>query len=285
MLKDRLHMSALEIVRGFRRVATGPRALPDFVIIGAQKCGTTSLYDHLCRHSQICSALLKEVHFFDDGFHRGVPWYRSNFPLCSKISRRQKHELHDVLTGESSPRYLFHPHAPARMAQVIPDARLIVLLRNPVERAYAHYQHNLRRRREPLSFEEAIRGEDARLAGELEKLLADETYFSFNYTHFSYVKRGIYVDQIEAFRRHFADDRILVLQSEDFFQNVQQNVDRVFEFLGVEPYALGDVRPQNVGNYAKEKLKDQSDLYDDLVDRFAPYNRRLYETLAVDFQW
>ena len=128
-------------------------------------------------------------------------------------------------------------------------------------------------------------GEDARLDGELEKILADETYTSFKYTHFSYIKRGIYVDQLEAFQKHFADDRLLILQSEDFFQNVQPKLDVVFEFLGVEPHALGDVRPQNVGNYAKEKLKDQSDLYDDLVGLFTPHNERLYEALGTDFQW
>ena len=266
-------------------MATGPRVLPDFVIIGAQKCGTTSLYDYLCRHPQICSALVKEVDYFDKGFHRGVLWYRSNFPLCSTIERRKKLQSQNILTGEASTGYLFHPHAPARMAQVIPDAKLIVLLRNPVERAYAHYQHNLRRGREPLTFEDAVRNEDERLAGELEKIRADETYSSSGYAHFSYLKRGIYVDQLKSYQQTFDRDQMLILQSEDFFQNVQSNMDKVFRLLGVQLFRLGDVPPKNVGNYAKEKLKDHSEIYNDLVSHFAPHNQRLYEYLGTDFGW
>lgn len=149
------------------------RMLPDFVIIGAQKSGTSFFYNLLTRHPQIEKAATKEVHFFSRYYDLGPSWYNSHFPFP-----RQK-DASNPLTGEATPYYLLHPLAARRAADTIPQARLIVMLRNPVDRAYSHYQHQVRMGNEPLpSFEEAIAAEGTRIEGEREKILRYKHYSS-----------------------------------------------------------------------------------------------------------
>ena len=185
--KKRIQQEIFELTREFRAAEeqgaeatpdgrTTPRAtdesavgaLPDFFIIGAKKCGTTFLYHLLGQHPHVEAAKKKEIHYFDHHFSKGNDWYRSHFPPPTwKEGRRS-------ITGESSPYYLFHPHAARRMAGVVPRARLIVLLRNPVDRAYSHYHQEAGRGHEPLTFEEAIEAEEARLRGERDRMLEHE---------------------------------------------------------------------------------------------------------------
>jgi hypothetical protein len=182
--------SALQAARLWRRLTAGRRTLPAFIIIGAQKAGTTSLYKYLRQHPNIVPALKKEVKFFDCNYDLGLDWYRSHFPYHSKLNGQK-------MTGEASPHYLFHPLAARRIANVLPEVKLIALLRNPVERAYSHYQLNVRRGREPLSFEQAIDKEEERLQGMREKILAGEDIPLYNFLHYSYLAKGIYADQLQ----------------------------------------------------------------------------------------
>jgi hypothetical protein len=256
----------------------GPQtgALPDFVIIGAQKCGTTSLYRLLIRHPHVESAAVKELHYFDNLFDEDIEWYRQCFPQPRwKDGRR-------TITGESTPYYLFHPNAAMRMAEVIPRARLIVLLRNPVDRAYSQYNQQVRNGREILKFEEAIEAEKRRLHGEREKMLEDAHYASFNYQHFSYLSRGIYVDQLLRWSEFFDDEQMLVLKSEDFFGRPLETLKLILDFLDLPDWKPEALETRNKGGYEQEM---------DPVTRrqlavfFEPHNRRLYEHLGVDFGW
>src|SRR5258706_3897640 len=183
--------------RLFYRISTSQlRLLPDFIIIGTQRGGTTSLYYYLTEHPCIAHALMKEVHFFDDHFREGLNWYRAQFPSSLQKYYTERIRKENFITGESSPYYLFYPPAPKRISEVVPQTRLIVLLRNPVDRAYSHHWLVTQEGKETLSFEEAIEHEEERLAGGREKILADEHYTSFNHRHFSYLARGIYLDQL-----------------------------------------------------------------------------------------
>ena len=119
---------------------------PNFLIIGAQRCGTTSLYNYLIQHPQIVPSSKKEVHFFDLNFHLGQSWYEKHFPEVSD----------NILTGEASPYYIFHPLCPKRIFDYDPSVKLIVILRNPIDRAYSHYRHIVRLGHEPLKFEDAL---------------------------------------------------------------------------------------------------------------------------------
>src|SRR5690242_4033623 len=192
-------VSTTPLVEKVYRGLTSPvRLLPDFLVIGAQRGGTTSLYQYLQVHPFIEPATTKEVHFFDRRFHKGLAWYRGHFPTALEKYRADRLHNRLFLIGEATPDYLFHPHTPRRVARILPWVKLIVLLRNPVERAYSHYHHAVDLGYEHLPFEEAIRREEERLGTEREKMLKNQYYKSCAYMELSYLSRGIYVEQLQA---------------------------------------------------------------------------------------
>lgn len=255
------------------RAATAPlRALPDFIIIGTQKGGTSSLYAALAGHPRVAPAPRKEVHFFDR-HHRSLLPYRRNFPL-----RRRGRPL----SGEATPYYLFHPLVPERVRAAVPGVRLISLLRDPVERAYSHHAHETRLGFEELPFREAVEAEGRRLAGEEERLRRDPSYRSHAHRHHSYLARGVYVDQLLAWRRYFPAEQMLVLGSEALFEDPAGTLQKVLAFLGLEdPPALA-LPERNKGSYAAPL---DPALRDRLRDYYRPHNERLYEYLGRDFGW
>jgi hypothetical protein len=255
---------------------TEPEVLPDFLIIGAQKCGTNSLYDLLTQHPHVERAITKELNYFNLHFEKGIEWYRSQFPLPRRKEERKP------ITGEATPDYLFYSDAASRAAKVVPQARLIVLLRNPVDRAYSHYHHQIRKGRETLGFEEAIEAEQARLRGEIDKMLEDELYTSFNYRHFSYLSRGVYVDQLLRWSEFYSEERMLVLKSEDFFECTPETLKLVLNFLDLYGWEPETWEVRNKGRY-EQKMAPATRRR--LEEYFEPHNRRLYEYLGVDFGW
>ena len=255
--------------------------LPDFIIIGSMKCGTTSLFQYLAQHSDIMVSKKKEIHYFDFGYSKGLEWYRRQFPTKLEKAKKRLNGSH-ILTGEASPYYMFHPHACKRMATLLPEAKLIVLLRNPVDRAFSHYYNEIRHERESLSFEEALEAEPGRLAGEVQKMMEDENYFSFHHGHHAYLARGIYVDQIRQVREHYSEDQLLVLDSDLLFSEPQQTCNLVFDFLGLPPWKIKEFKIHNPGQYQNPM---STELRNKLVDYYFPYNQALYEYLEVKFDW
>jgi hypothetical protein len=264
------------------RILTSPvRLMPDFIIIGAQRCGTTSLYHHLVEHPCVVPAFKKEIHFFSLHFGRGVAWYRAHFPY--RLYRGYMQRLHKkpFMTGEASPYYLFHPHAPKRASEVVPRVKLIVLLRNPVDRAYSHYHLLVRLGHETASFEDALGLEGERLHGETTRMIEDEDYFSFNHLYYSYLSRGIYVDQLMAWRSFFLQEQILVLRSEDFSDRPAMVMKRVADFLGLPVWDVGECKEYNQAHYPKMDAETR----ERLISYFKPHNQRLYDYLGVDLGW
>jgi hypothetical protein len=258
------------------------RLLPDYLIIGAQRSGTTSLYKYLAQHPGVGAAFLgKGAHFFDTNYSGDLDLYRAHFPTGAYkwyVKRRRGLEL---VTGEGSPYYLAHPHAPYRIAHMLPRAKLIALLRDPVERAFSHYQHELARGFEQLSFEEAIDREPDRLAGEVEKMRADPSYNSFSYQHHTYVTRGLYAEQLQVWYSLFPKEQILVLRSEDLFADPDRTYRQVLEFLEVPPASLATYETFNPRHYGEMNEATRRRL----VEYFAEPNTRLYELLGTDFGW
>lgn len=256
------------------------RVLPDFIIIGGQRCGTSSIYRYLVQHPCIAPAQTKEVHFFDHNFHKGRLWYRARFsPVWSRwlaLARGRQ-----FATGEASPYYMFHPHVPRRIFQTIPQAKLIALLRNPVDRAYSHYQHAVRKGRENLPFEEAIQKEAERLRDETELMLVDKHNSSAVHQHNSYLSRGVYVDLLKAWLSLFPGQQLLVLRSEDFFADTGGTLERVFSFLKLPPWKIQDLRPYNKGTYQGMAPATRNQL----LEYFAPHNERLRDLLGENFGW
>lgn len=273
--------------RRFRVATRRARILPSFIIIGAQRAGTTSLFDYLSRHPDVAEpyggeesvAWSKELHFFDEKYWRGLDWYRSFFPTFAarRLARRRGG---DLVAGEATPYYMFHPAVPERVAAALPDVRLIALLRDPTERAYSHYQLMRRKGLEELSFEEAIAAEDERLAEE-EPHLEDPHYRSHHHQHHSYIARGLYADQLERWLARFPREHLLVLRSEDFLAQPAESYAEVLEFLGLRPWRLDKFVPRNRKAYAPidPALRTR------LAERFAEPNARLARLLGTDFGW
>jgi hypothetical protein len=267
-------------IGGFRhryRLATArTRRLPDFLVIGAQKSGTTSLHSSLIQHPQIFGACVKEVHFFDKNFSKGDLWYRAHFPIRHTVPS-------GCIVGESSPYYLFHPHAPERIRGELPHAKLIAILRNPVERAISHYFHEAKKSREDLPIMEALLAEDGRIEPEVEKMLEDERFYSRVHRSYSYKRRGVYIEQLSRYREYRDNGQLLVLASEEFFTEPHRVLEEVFAFLGVDPtFVCGDIRPKNVGMNRRDVPPA---VYEYLNSYFAPYNERLYRYIGRDFGW
>lgn len=252
---------------------------PDFLIIGAQRGGTTSLYRYLVEHPQVKGTLCKEVHFFDLNYAKGWPWYLAHFPICLNGQR-------DFTTGEASPYYLFHPHAPKRAAVHLPDKKLIAVLRNPIERAYSHYQHEVGRGFEKASFEEALAREEGLMEHENKRLQTIEGYNSFAHMHYSYRSRGVYVEQLKRWLAHFPRERFLILKSEELFKNAASIFSRVLEFLELPQWAPASFTAFNEGKHkgqphvAKNKLSTETRTR--LRKFYLPYNRQLAELIGIN---
>ncbi len=278
----------------FRGMTSSLRVLPDFLIIGGQRCGTTSLYYYLTEQTCVCPAAMKEVHFFDDHFERGINWYRAQFPIeAYKYYVERMHNQH-FLTGEASPYYLFHPHAPKRIVTALPNVKLIALLRNPIDRAYSHYRLEIKGRYETLPFEEAIRCEQERIDGERERMINDENYHSFKYRRFSYLTRGIYIDQIEYWLKFFPPDQFLFLKAEDLYSHPASVIRQTLTFLGVPDHEIDttdkEFKSYKVPSKTGYRTEDSHSEMDPatrkyLVDYFKPFNARLYEYLGRDLEW
>lgn len=252
--------------------------LPDYLIIGAQRAGTSSLYSYLWAHPLVGKASTKELHFFDVRYDRGLAWYRRQFPTIFAREHARLRHGSPLVTGEASPYYLFHPAVPDRVARDLPRVKLVVLLRDPVARAYSHYNHVRRRGFEPLSFEEAIELEHERVGHDPDAAEGDG---SRAHRRFSYLTRGLYAEQLERWSSRFPRDQMLVLCAEDLFENPAAVVAEVYEFLGLPPFAAGKYRRYNAAKYPDLAPGTRSLL----ADYYREPNQRLYEYLGRDLGW
>jgi hypothetical protein len=210
------------------------RQLPSFILVGAQRAGTTSLFRALMSHPLIHSANYhKGVNYFDVNYHRDPSWYQGHFPTAASLRRRDADVAGEPITFEASGYYLFHPCAPERMARDLPDVRVLAMLRDPVERAYSAWKHELARGFETEQFERALELENGRLTGEVERMLADGAYQSFSHRHHAYVRRGQYAEQLHRMHAQFPDDQIHVIESESFFERPEPTYAGVLDFLGL----------------------------------------------------
>ncbi len=233
------------------RLTQASRMTPGFLIVGAQRCGTTSMYKALSQHPAVLPAVMhKGVHYFDVDYERGMPWYLGHFPLLPRARAVQRRLGHPPITGESSPYYMFHPLAPERIARDLPEVRCIALIRDPVDRAYSAYAHERARGFETESFDQALALEPERLAGEAERMRAEPSYQSRHWRHNAYLARGQYIDQLERFAQLVGRDRLLVVDSDEFFTDPEPVMDEVWAFLGLPPvrglrYEQHNARPRS----------------------------------------
>jgi hypothetical protein len=246
---------------------------PDFIIIGAQKCGTSTLYCHLRKHPDIHMPKKKELHFFDENYSMGMDWYLNCF--------NRKDGIIPVCSGEASPYYFFHPLVPVRIFESFPGIKLILLLRNPVSRAYSQYHHMQRMGRISLSFEHCIRLEEDVLTGRKEAFYKDENHSDLMYRRFSFLARSRYAEQLTEWFRYFKREQLLILRSEDYFSDAEQTFQQVFRFLGLPPAEMNIKKKHAASDYPPMKPETRQQL----AAYFEPFNRQLYEMTGRDFGW
>lgn len=266
---------------GLRQLTAPVRMMPDFIILGVQRAGTTSLYEYLIAHPDVGAASKKEVHFFDRHYTGGIAWYRAHFPPLGEQRRFERQNGRRYITGEASPYYLFHPDVPARIRRVVPEAKFLVLLRNPIDRALSHYHHNRRLGMETLSFEEALDREEERLAGEEAKLLQSEGMVSLPHQTYSYQARGAYAIQLERWFALYPREQFCILDSEYFYADTDGAMAQVFRFLSLPEFTGGDYEQFNAASYATMNPETRRRLQ----KFFAPHNAHLERLLGRAFDW
>jgi len=246
---------------------------PSFLIIGAQKAGTTFLHNVVGNHPKLRRPATKEVAFYTYRFARGMRFYRSHFPKCGP----------GYMSFESTADYLFHPLVPQRIKDTLPDVKLIICLREPVSRAISHYGHSVANNFEEWSFRDAILREEERTAPEYEKLKADPNYEARSLMRFSYGAKGRYIEQIRRYADLFPREKMLILDSKEIFGETNSALVKVEKFLGIEEWTpAASIPPKNVGK-AKQEL-DQEAL-EHLKEMYKGPNAELFDYLGWKAKW
>jgi len=258
------------------------RALPDLVLVGVQRSGTTALTEALYRLSNVERPRLgKGSHYFSYNYHRGWPWFQSQFPTSIAAAAVERFKGRPLFCFDACPYYLFHPFAVERMAQALPEVKVLVMLRDPVRRAESHYHHSVTHGHEELDFEEAVAAESKRLAGEDERMQQDWTYWSHGHEHHSYISKGMYADQLERLFRFYPTDQVKVLQSEAFYRNADTVLAEVTDWLNLPAVTLDPADDRNANQYKPMDEKIRASL----TEIYREPNERLFALLGTRYDW
>jgi hypothetical protein len=257
------------------------RSMPHFMVIGAQKSGTTSMYSYLKQHPQILRPIFKEPFFFDQNYERGLSWYGANFPARATIARLDDRHGRAHLTFEATASYVFNSIVPQRIAQDVDTRKFIALLRNPVDRVVSAYWHACRLGLEKRSLGEAIKID-------LDRYATDKAYEE-GYgpkpegppPRPTYLRRGIYHEALSAWHKYFAPENLLVIQSEIMFADPASVMARVFKFLDLPTFGRIDFDPQNVGAYDDS----EAEMRRFLSDFYRPHTEKLGLMTGNAFTW
>jgi hypothetical protein len=247
------------------------------LLIGADESGARYLYRALCEHPAVCRSVTDEVHYFDVRYTYGRRWYRAQFPTRAHRDAIERRIGMPTIAGEVSPYYLFHPFAPNRAAGGVPDAKLVALLRNPVERAILRYHLMVELRKEQRPLEDALDADERRLD-------AGHTFEAHDYDdpngparHHTYLERGHYDEQLERWYRCFNPSQLLVLEARTV--TTPEGVQRVLDFLGLaDSHAVRSIQFDRCPPVS-------SALWTQLSRHFAPHNERLFHLLGVQWDW
>ncbi len=258
------------------RLVGGERELPSYFIVGTKRGGTTSLSAYIHQHPDVMRPFVeKGCRYFDVNYGRGWDWFVQNMPSAREADRAERDSGVRPIVGESSPYYAFHPESPGRIAADFPDARLIFLVRDPILRAWSHYNFERSLGFEPLDIHDALDAEPQRLSD------SDPEARSHSHRHHSYLARGLYAEQIERMHESFAPDQLLVVRSEALFNAPDATMSEVHGHLRLVPHA-GDYRTISKANSydgIPESVQDR------LTDYYSEPNLRLRVLLGRDLEW
>ena len=269
----------------YRKMTSRLRSLPDFIIIGVGRAGTTALYSYLIQHPSIVAAStdnnesVADLHFFEYMISNNIQWYKSHFPILFSKSKNQKNSF---ITGEYTSTYIYHPDVPKRIFNLLPKIKLIVILRNPIDKAYSTYQQQFRFGEYTTSFEDTVNAEFRRI--NLNKDFPELNSNNYDFENFvaqNIIRHGIYADYLETWLKIFDRKQILILNSEDLKNSTKETLHRVFHFLNVSNYDIANTSQVNVGKYPPiNKITRKK-----LIKFFKPHNQRLNKLLDTEFDW
>jgi len=265
--------------RKFRGLTSPLRVLPDFIVIGVGRGGTTSLYNYLNQHNCIQKSSYDEIGFFDDNFHLGVNWYRSMFPTKYEKQKIIK-KFGKFLTYDVTPWYIRRPWTANRIKTLLPSAKIISVLRNPVDRTYSHYHLTCREKGTTKSFEEIIEEDIKKIDNYDDNLKNSQKYYEY-FVQNSHIARGFYLEQLENWFTVFNKENILIISSEDLANHTQKTMDHVFDFLNIEDQVIPNLEKVNVAKYPKMKEKTRKIL----ENYFFEYNENLFKKIGKHFNW
>jgi len=256
--------------------------LPSFVVIGGQRCGTTTIFKSLAEHPQVMRPPVeKGTDYYTLNYNRGIDWYQGHFPM-ELSGALQGRRAGESFAFEACTYYMFHPLAIERLAKDFPNIKLVAMLRDPVERAFSAYKHEYARgfETEP-DFQRALDLEDSRLEGELERITSNADYESIPHRHHAYRRRGQYVEQLERVFQHYPREQVHVMESEGFFRDPVGEYLKLTNFLGLDEYDPGHIDQHNarpsspMPDGAKARLQKHYESYDE----------RLEELLGREIAW
>ena len=269
----------------YRKMTSRLRSLPDFIIIGVGRAGTTALYSYLIQHPSIVAAStdnnesVADLHFFEYMISNNIQWYKSHFPILFSKSNKHKNSF---ITGEYTSTYIYHPDVPKRIFNLLPKIKLIVILRNPIDKAYSTYQQQFRFGEYTTSFEDTINAEFRRI--DLNKDFPELNSNNYDFENFvaqNIIRHGVYADYLETWLKIFDRKQILILNSEDLKNSTKETLHRVFHFLIVSNYDIANTSQVNVGKYPPiNKITRKK-----LSKFFKPHNQRLNKLLDTEFDW
>jgi hypothetical protein len=246
---------------------------PSFFILGVQKGGTSSLHKYLSESEDLFFPQKKELHYFDAYFKNGMSWYLNNFKLAENSKLKY--------SGEATPYYIFHPYIAKRIHSSFPDSKFIILFRNPIDRAFSHYQMSVRRGLEKRTFEDAIKDESWCIFKQRVRMVFNKG-FNLKHAEKSYISRGLYYKQLKRWLGYFPKENFLFLKSENLFSNPQPEINKVCEFLKISKFEIKDYELVNQGNYAdqiKEETKNRLEKF------FANDTKKLEKITNMKFKW
>lgn len=290
-LKDRsprwVKTAADRATRTYALATVSGRPSPDFLIIGTKRGGTTSLFNYLLQHPGVLGLFpqsrgKKSTDYFFKEPDRGDDWYRSHFHTRAYRARLHRRLGYSPVGGEASPYYMWDPRIAPRVAASAPEVKAIALVRDPVDRAWSHYQERVQNGVEPLSFVDALAAERDRTDGELERMLADPGYYSAAHDFYTYRARGIYQPQLEQWTAELGTDRLLVVRSEDMYADPGRVFAQVTGFLGLPQVALARSGPFN----ARHRVTPiPEEAREELTAFYRPHNAALEAWLGRQLGW
>jgi hypothetical protein len=281
------------VVRAAAMATADLRPTPDVVIIGVKRGGTTSLFRDLERHPSMCPLVpsarrlplrenMKGAHYFDSDMSRSDRWYRSHFPTTTTLWWRTR-RTGAAFTAEASPYYLFHPLAAARAANALPDARFVVVLRDPVERTVSHWAEQTRNGVETLTLREALDAEQQRVGDAGDRLLAGTIGESHAHEQQSYAAQSHYAASLDRWIEAVGRQRLVIVFSEDYFTDPSRVIGTVLEAAGLPP--LPHEQRSERRNAAPRPSTLDPDIDAELTERFRPDVRELTERLGLVPPW